>query len=165
MPKEKTSPPVQEKFEFNNETLYQKVCGINDSRLKDLESYLGITIIPRGYSLIVNGQKDKVDIAMEFFKNLVDNYKKRPDKEDFDSFDLNYLIKQENHQDGWTPSEKILSTFKGKQIFPRTKNQEKFVNSLMKNLITNYIWCWSCWNGKDFFVYRCRLSHVAIGRN
>ncbi len=55
MPKEKTSPPVQEKFEFNNETLYQKVCGINDSRLKDLESYLGITIIPRGYSLIVNG--------------------------------------------------------------------------------------------------------------
>ena len=136
MPKEKTSPPVQEKFEFNNETLYQKVCGINDSRLKDLESYLGITIIPRGYSLIVNGQKDKVDIAMEFFKNLVDNYKKRPDKEDFDSFDLNYLIKQENHQDGWTPSEKILSTFKGKQIFPRTKNQEKFVHSLMKNLIT-----------------------------
>jgi phosphate starvation-inducible PhoH-like protein len=136
MPKEKTSPPVQEKFEFNNEALYQKVCGINDSRLKDLESYLGITIIPRGYSLIVNGQKDKVDIAMEFFKNLVDNYKKRPDKEDFDSFDLNYLIKQENTQDGWTPSEKILSTFKGKQIFPRTKNQEKFVHSLMKNLIT-----------------------------
>ena len=103
MPKEKTSSPVQEKFDFNNEALYQKVCGINDSRLKDLESYLGITIIPRGYSLIVSGQKDKVDIAMEFFKNLVDNYKKRPDKDDFDSFDLNYLIKQENHQDGWSP--------------------------------------------------------------
>ncbi len=136
MAKEKSHPPVQEKFDFNNEALYQKVCGINDSRLKDLESYLGITIIPRGYSLIVNGQKEKVDIAMEFFKNLVDNFKKRPDKDDFDSFDLNYLIKQENQQDGWSPSEKILSTFKGKQIFPRTRNQEKFVHSLMKNLIT-----------------------------
>ncbi len=136
MPKEKTHPPVQEKFEFNNEALYQKVCGINDSRLKDLEAYLGITIIPRGYSLIVSGQKEKVDIAIEFFRNLVDNFKKRPDKDDFDSFDLNYLIKQENQHDGWSPSEKILSTFKGKQIFPRTKNQEKFVHSLMKNLIT-----------------------------
>ena len=97
MAKEKAQTPVQEKFEFNNEALYQRVCGINDSRLKDLEAYLGITIIPRGYSLIVNGQQEKVDIAMEFFRNLVDNYKKRPDNDDFDSFDLNYLIKQENH--------------------------------------------------------------------
>ena len=74
MPKEKTSPPVQEKFEFNNEALYQKVCGINDSRLKDLESYLGITIIPHGYSLIVNGQKTSRH-CNGFFRNLVDNYK------------------------------------------------------------------------------------------
>ena len=132
----KSKDSVQEKFDFQNEDLYHKVCGINDTRLRDLESYLGISIIPRGYSLIINGPRDKVDIAKDFFKNLEVNYKKRPDKDDFDSFDLNYLIKQENTQTGWTPSEKILTTFKGKQIFPRTNNQEIFVQSLLKNLIT-----------------------------
>jgi phosphate starvation-inducible PhoH-like protein len=134
--KQKSKEQAQEKFDFQNEDLYQKVCGINDSRIRDLESYLDIKIIPRGYSLIVTGPKDKVDIAMDFFKNLEGNFKRRPDKDDFDTFDLNYLIKQENNQDGWTPSEKIISTVKGKQIFPRTKNQEKFVQSLLKNLIT-----------------------------
>jgi phosphate starvation-inducible protein PhoH and related proteins len=134
--KPKSKDATQEKFDFQNEDLYQKVCGINDSRLRDLEAYLDIKIIPRGYSLIVTGPKDKVDIALDFFKNLESNFKRRPDKDDFDTFDLNYLIKQENNQSGWTPSEKIISTVKGKQIFPRTKNQEKFVQSLLKNLIT-----------------------------
>lgn len=134
--KPKSKDAAQEKFDFQNEDLYQKVCGINDSRLRDLEAYLDIKIIPRGYSLIVTGPKDKVDIALDFFKNLESNFKRRPDKDDFDTFDLNYLIKQENNQSGWTPSEKIISTVKGKQIFPRTKNQEKFVQSLLKNLIT-----------------------------
>jgi phosphate starvation-inducible protein PhoH and related proteins len=135
MTEKKSKDQVQEKFEFQNEDLYLKVCGINDSRLRDLESYLAISIIPRGYSLIINGPKDKVDIAIDFFKNLENNYKKRPDKDDFDTFDLNYIIKKEN-ETGWTPSEKIISTFKGKQIYPKTKNQEIFVQSLLKNLVT-----------------------------
>ncbi len=135
MSEKKSKDQVQEKFDFLNEDLYLKVCGINDSRLRDLESYLAISIIPRGYSLIISGPKDKVDIAIDFFKNLENNYKKRPDKDDFDTFDLNYIIKKEN-ESGWTPSEKIISTIKGKQIYPKTKNQEIFVQSLLKNLVT-----------------------------
>lgn len=123
----------QEKFDFQIEDLYQKVCGINDSRLKELEIYLDITIIPRGFSLIINGSREKVDNAIQFFSAMEENYNKRPDKEDFD---ITYLMKQENPSELWSPSEKILTSYKGKNVFPKSKNQERLAESLQKNLIT-----------------------------
>ncbi|MCP5500931.1 MAG: PhoH family protein [Leptospiraceae bacterium] len=125
------------KFSFLNEALYEKVCGINDILVPELEEKLEIDIIPRGTSLMLGGEKKKVQEAIEFFNNLTENFERRPDKQEFDSFDINYLI-HKNGQPGsdWRPSEKILTTFRGRHIYPRTRNQEKYITSLLKNMLS-----------------------------
>lgn len=137
MSKKEQKIRTQERYIFTNEDLYRKVCGINDSRLKDLERFLNVEIIPRGNALILNGVDESVVYAIQFFKRLEDNFAGRPDQEDFDIFDINYLVRaKDTETKPWNPSEKILTNFKGKPIYPKTVNQEKFVSSLMNNLIS-----------------------------
>jgi phosphate starvation-inducible protein PhoH and related proteins len=125
-------------YTFSNDTLYRKVCGIHDSRIKDLESFLKISIIPRGLSLILSGGESEVTHALQFFENLEENFKTRPDKDSFDNFDINYFIRSKDSiiEKAWNPTEKILTTYKGKALYPRTANQQKFVESLMKNMVS-----------------------------
>jgi phosphate starvation-inducible protein PhoH len=96
---------------------------------RDLEIFLKIEIIPRGNSLILNGSQESITYAIQFFQHLEENFKNRPDKEDFDAFDIHYLIKSREEGQPWNPTEKILNNFKGKPIFPKTSNQQKFVES------------------------------------
>jgi phosphate starvation-inducible protein PhoH and related proteins len=137
MSKKEPKIRTNERYIFTNESLYQKVCGINDSRLKDLENFLKVEIIPRGNTFLLNGLDESVVYAIQFFKRLEDNYASRPDQDDFDIFDINYLVRSKDSESKpWNPSEKILTNFKGKPIYPKTVNQEKFVSSLMNNLIS-----------------------------
>jgi len=126
---------TQERYIFTNEDLYRRVCGVNDSGLKELERFLNVEIIPRGNAFILNGLDESVVYAIQFFKKLEDNFLTRPDREHFDRFDINYLVRSKDTEP-WNPSEKILTNFKGKPIYPKTANQEKFVYSLMNNLIS-----------------------------
>lgn len=133
--KQKPLQPNMLNYTFSNELLYRKICGINDSKLPELEDKLGIKIIPRGNTLLLGGEQSKVLNAIEFFTNLVENFSRRPDKESFDSFDVDYLIKKSKMLN-WTPSDKVFTTTKGKPIYPRTKNQEDYVISLLNNQIS-----------------------------
>lgn len=145
-------------FTFSNEILYQKVCGVQDSRIKELEQSLEVEIIPRGNSLLIGGEPQKIDAAIQFLQNLSQNYEKRPDKFEFDSFAVNYLLKtgQGNSTD-WSPTDKLIGTHKGRNIFPKTKNQEKYIHSLMENMVTFAIG--PAGTGKTFLAVAaaCRL--------
>jgi phosphate starvation-inducible protein PhoH and related proteins len=136
--KRKRSGGELKKYTFANEELYEKICGVNDAKLKELETSLGVDIIPRGTSLILGGDDEKVQKALDFFRNLESNYERRPDKQNFDTFDVNYLMNktEEPKLEEWTPKDKIITTFQGRNIFPKTKNQELFVNSLFKNMVS-----------------------------
>lgn len=139
MPKKSKTKFIKSNFQFTSEELYSKVCGINDSEINILEKTLSITIIPRGRSLILEGSQVNVEKALYFFKNLSENYQSRPDKTDFDTFDLHYLRKTDHQPQGnsnWIPKDKILTTFQGKSIYPRTSNQELLFQSLVNNYIT-----------------------------
>lgn len=136
MMKKKGLQKISKNFSFQNENLYKKVCGVKDAHLKDLESFLKIEIIPRGNTLILSGEDENVSYAIQFFQHLEENFKNRPDKEDFDTFDIHYLIRSREDKSPWNPTEKILTNYKGKPIFPKTSNQQKFVESLIKNLVS-----------------------------
>ncbi|MCB1140828.1 MAG: PhoH family protein [Leptospiraceae bacterium] len=127
---------ISDKFVFQNDQLYRKVCGIKDIHIKDLESFLKVEIIPRGNSLLLTGEEERVVYAVQFFMHLEENYKNRPDKEDFDTFDIHYLFRSHESRQQWNPTEKILTNYKGKAIFPKTENQQNFVASLIKNQIS-----------------------------
>ncbi|MBL0954641.1 MAG: PhoH family protein [Leptospira sp.] len=113
---------------------------------------MNVKLIPRGKSLIIQGSADHVQVALDTFQKVEENFKRRPDKSEYSFFDIDYLVNKVKDSSGgwptpgspdfqkegesWTPKDKIFVTFKGKPIFPRTKNQESFVDSLHKNYIT-----------------------------
>jgi len=98
-----------------------------------------IRLIPRGNSLHLKGDPDLVKDSLSLLVRIEENFKKRPDKSNLTTFDIDYLIGNGHSQErelDWTPKDKILVTFKGKTIFPRTRNQEVFVENLKNNYIT-----------------------------
>ncbi len=134
-------------YSFLDYSLYLKVCGINDSKIRELEKYLFIEIIPRGNTLLLSGDKNRVSGALLFFSRLEENFQARPDKENLEFSDIKYMMQSNenanpeesnytNSKSLWKPKEKIFTTYRGKTLFPRTFNQENFFNSLNENLIT-----------------------------
>ncbi|PJZ70227.1 phosphate starvation-inducible protein [Leptospira perolatii] len=134
----------KEQFIFESQDLYRKICGINDNGVRVLEKQLEIGLIPRGNGFQVEGNSQKVDFALDFFKLLETNYRDRPDRDLTDSFDFSYLLKQATRErkkddrsnEPFKPTEKILTTYRGKHLYPRTKNQDKYIQSFLNNLIT-----------------------------
>ncbi|EMY13537.1 hypothetical protein LEP1GSC043_3471 [Leptospira weilii str. Ecochallenge] len=59
----------KEQFNFENQDLYRKICGINDEGVKILEKQLEMDIIPRGNGFQIEGESAKVEFALDFLKN------------------------------------------------------------------------------------------------
>ena len=47
-----------ETFEVDDISLYKRVCGYKDKNLKQVENILGITLIPRGNTVIIQSEID-----------------------------------------------------------------------------------------------------------
>jgi phosphate starvation-inducible PhoH-like protein len=126
---------TKDEFEFKSVDLYQVLCGVNDERIPEVSSKLGLQIIPRGKTFILQGESVRVQNAKNLLAKLEENYSARPDKFTFDVFDWNYFLKQEETHE-WAPQDKIFTNYKGKTIFPKTYNQDAFTNSLKNNFIS-----------------------------
>ncbi len=141
---------METSFTFSEDGLYEVVCGIGDSNLPHWESKFLVKLIPRGRSLIIRGEDENVLAVENNFAKIEENYRKRPDKSGFSIFDLDYFIQKRSNgrvnssephsssgfSNDWSPKDKVVVTYKGKPIFPKTKNQEDFIESLKKNHIT-----------------------------
>lgn len=137
---------TQENYKFRDSDLFQKICGIGDSRLRLAEKFLNVKIIPRGLSLLFQGNAENIGKARNFFIQLEEELSTRPDTHTMDSDDFNEILdkKYDSINDSldsdlskdWTPKNKIFINFKGRPIFPRTFNQEKYVESLKSNFIS-----------------------------
>lgn len=139
-------------FVFQNQDHYERISGIGDSRLRKIEKELNIRIIPRGNSLIFQGESDRIQIAVLFFQQLQKEIESRPDIAFWDSFDVDGLVEKlypkfeksengglsfaEGEDSEWTPKNRIFVTYKGKPIYPRSENQEKFAESLKTNFVS-----------------------------
>lgn len=144
---------TSQNFSFQNQDIYQRVCGIGDNRLKEWEAELQVKIIPRGLNLILQGEDGCVERALAFFTKLERELLTRPDSEYLDQDDLTTVIRKHHSSLGrseenslspseedpdrdWTPGAKVFVSFKNRPIFPRTKNQEIFTDSLKNNYIS-----------------------------
>ena len=47
-------------FEFDDISLYRRICGFRDKNLKTIEQAMGVRIIPRGNTLIVDADTDEL---------------------------------------------------------------------------------------------------------
>lgn len=164
-------------FSFQDMDIYEKICGFADSKLISVQDALGVKIIPRGLSLIFQGDEDKTSIALDFFQKVQSELLARPDKDNLDSNEIDdFLIKhypqipkdsntglsfseEENSQ--WSPKNKIFVSFKGKPIFPRSENQEKFSSSLSSAFISFGLG--PAGTGKTFLSIACACRMMQAG--
>ena len=162
---------------FANKELFERICGIADSRIPMLEELLGLKIVPRGHSFLLLSEDPKtIEAAAAFFTRLQDLYpdgaKKLPEE-----FDLRYLYRSlhSSHRDTdvnmpkpppeASPSASLMDYQKqilltnahGRKIYPRTLRQAEFVASALNNEIT--ICIGPAGTGKTFLstAAACRL--------
>mgnify|MGYP001499946023 CR=1 FL=1 len=116
------------------------ICGTEDSNIKSLQSFLGITIDIKPNGLLLNGSKEKIAKASKIISKMDDLAKEGVSlsQEDLASYlnnynkdkDSNSLAKAKS-KDG-EPGIRV-SSLKKKLVFPKTPGQKKYIEAIQKN--------------------------------
>lgn len=111
----------------------QTISGKGDENLRWLEAQYGIRVIPRGIDLILSGDVEDVEKVRRILENVAGL------KREITSHDFHYAstlidtgsatsLKEIN-------SEVIVTTARGRQIYPRTEGQKKYIQTINSNVI------------------------------
>ncbi len=157
---------VESLFELDNISLYKRICGFNDKNLHKIEEKLGVTIIPRGTTLIVKAPEEKSERAMRLLHLLSDVLRVKGEGYEFDDFDINYLASTVLSGEEIKPEEisRLKLTFQetGKVIVPKTINQAHYITSLNTKPIT--ISTGPAGTGKTFLAVAVALKFFLMGK-
>jgi phosphate starvation-inducible PhoH-like protein len=118
------------RYEFNNTALFRHVCGIADQGIKPLSSLLGVTLIPRGNSLLIHSQSDELGRkAQDFFEKLEKHYKNRELPEALDLHEFYSLTSQGLEMPG-EMQDRYFKCNNGRSIAARTRGQARLLRAL-----------------------------------
>lgn len=145
---------MQEVFTFTSADLFHNLCGIQDRQIPSLEAMLAVELIPRGQSFLIRSEsRIRIKSAVRFFERLIEFHAHHS----IDSFDMQYLHRlfqqldedqtliefdleskneNQNHAKKFLKQNKIFTTYRGRPLHPKTLNQTKYVESLLKNPVT-----------------------------
>lgn len=157
---------TESRFEIDDISLYQRICGLKDKNIRIIEKILAVRIIPRGNTLIINSEKDKIEKATRLL-NIMGDYLHLKDKTyEFDEFDIKYLattLLEGGHIDVEELNRlkiQILET--GRTIIPRTINQANYISSIQRSPITFAIG--PAGTGKTYLAVAVALSYFLSGK-
>lgn len=104
--------------------------GVLDKNLKKLEKRLGISLSVRGESLLIDGPKEKVELAKSYF-NKMNEFEEKGyalKEEDFHIV-LDLLEENPAHQlDDFSPAESL--NLSRKSVTPKSLNQQEFIQTI-----------------------------------
>ncbi len=161
---------LEAQVRFEDTELFRILCGVSDAGVDRLEKLLSVELIPRGHSfLIKSSSAEKNNQALEFFESVKKTFHEK--RNDFsDHFDAPYLYREivnkkpnmEFAGDLETLlKKKIYTTSRGRTIYPRTRNQAYYVESILHNSIT---FCLGpAGTGKTFLSIACACRMLAEG--
>ncbi|MCP4135685.1 MAG: PhoH family protein [bacterium] len=153
-------------FEVDDITLYQKICGYNDTNIRKLEKFIGIEIIPRGNTLIVKAPEDKCEKTIQLFHLMSDLLQVKDGSYEFNDFDLKYMAnsvisgKKIKFEDIERLKIRIHET--GKTIVPRTINQGNYIAAIHNSSITFGVG--PAGTGKTFLAVAVALHYFLKGQ-
>lgn len=128
-----------ETFEVDDISLYKRVCGYKDKNLKQIEQILGITLIPRGNTVIIQSEVD-AHKALEVLHAFKDCLLKKEINYELDDFEIRYITTTIQSGHNFKLDEinrlKIFIPDSGKTIVPRTVNQAAYLNSIQNSPVT-----------------------------
>lgn len=112
----------------------QAVSGKGDENLRWLENQYGIRVIPRGIDLILSGDTESVEKVRQILENVAGL-----DRE-LTAHDFHYASELINTGNGVSlrelNSETIVTTARGRQLYPKTQGQREYVQTINSNVIT-----------------------------
>jgi phosphate starvation-inducible PhoH-like protein len=128
-----------EVFEVDDTSLYKRVCGFKDKNLKQVEKIMGITLIPRGNTVIIQSEIDAVK-GLEVLRAFTDYLVKKDVNQELDDFEIRYITTTIMSGHRFKLDEinrlKIFIPDTGKTIVPRTVNQAAYLNSIHNSPVT-----------------------------
>ncbi|MCL1833646.1 MAG: PhoH family protein [Leptospirales bacterium] len=128
-----------EVFEVDDASLYKRVCGFKDKNLKQVENILGITLIPRGNTVIVQSEHE-ISKGIETLNALTEYLSSKDQNNELDDFEVKYIaaaIKAGNKFKSEDITKlKIYIPESGRTIVPRTANQAAYLNAIHNSPVT-----------------------------
>lgn len=112
----------------------QAISGKGDENLRWLENQYGIKVIPRGIDLMLSGDPENVEKVRQILENVAGL-----DRE-LTAHDFHYASELINHGNDVSlrelNSEIIVTTARGRQIYPKTQGQREYVQTINSNVIS-----------------------------
>ena len=126
-------------FEVDDTSLYKRVCGFKDKNLKQVEKILGITLIPRGNTVIIQSEIDAAR-GLEVLHSFTEYLMKKDVNHELDDFEIRYITTTIKAGHKFKLDEinrlKIYIPDTGKTIVPRTVNQAAYLNAIHNSPVT-----------------------------
>lgn len=126
-------------FEVDDTSLYKRVCGFKDKNLKQVEKILGVTLIPRGNTVIIQSEIDAAK-GLEVLHAFTEYLMKKDVNHELDDFEIRYITTTIKAGHKFKLDEinrlKIYIPDTGKTIVPRTVNQAAYLNSIHNSPVT-----------------------------
>jgi phosphate starvation-inducible PhoH-like protein len=120
-------------FSLSDIAQAQTISGKGDENLRWLEAQYGIKVIPRGIDLILSGDVEGVEKVRQILENVAGL------KRDITAHDFHYASTLIDAGSGASlkeiNSEVVVTTARGRQIYPRTEGQKHYVQAINNNVI------------------------------
>jgi len=130
---------LQETFEAADSSLYKRICGYKDKNLKIMEKHLGVSMIPRGNTIIIQSENN-ADEALKVLEHLSGYIQTRENTTELDDFEVRYIITSVRSDKKINPAEisrlKVFIPETGRTIVPRTVNQASYMNAIHNSPVT-----------------------------
>ena len=116
---------------------YVSLFGLNDQNMTLIEQECGVSAALRGNQLTVQGEPERLDLAEQVILELFDMIRRN---EHVDRLRIRYIVSMvregKTDQIHESMNRVIAVTHRGKQITCKTVGQEKYVDSIRKNMLT-----------------------------
>ncbi|MBP2017330.1 phosphate starvation-inducible PhoH-like protein [Symbiobacterium terraclitae] len=115
----------------------RELFGLNDSHLRHIEESFNVLLVPRGNEVIVKGPEAEVGRVMRLFERLTaiqDRGGRVTER------DVRYAVRLASEGDEKPLAEAftdvIVTTYRGKQIRPKTLGQKEYVDAIRRSGVT-----------------------------
>lgn len=129
----------QETFEAADSSLYKRICGYKDKNLKQIEKHLGVTLIPRGNTIIIQSENGESP-ALKVLNHLTEYLSGRENDTELDDFEVRYIISTVDSDRRIRQEDvnrlKIFIPDSGKTVVPRTFNQAAYMSAIHSSPVT-----------------------------
>jgi phosphate starvation-inducible protein PhoH and related proteins len=130
----------ENKIEIGDVSLYKRLCGYKDKNIKTIEGILGVTIIPRGNTLIIDSGKENTEKAEKLIHLMSDFLHINNSDYEFSELDLKYLARSIAAGKEVDVNEikrlRITIQESNKTVLPKTINQANYISIIQKKAVT-----------------------------